>query len=315
MPSRRRLPKKCPLKRDVDEHTNEVCNCKTPPLARESNLRAGSSPVHCGNVLTVRLRLYRVSSASTWSPLRTDSRQSSRASQPRANAITARKEGAAHRVRASASALGVSSCWSANELPTPIGWRVSGQNSYRLHVPISARTSCSALLINGTVGAGKISVAEMVGDLLTEAGVPNAVIDLDWLRRSWPSPEGDRFNVAVALRNLRSVARNYRDAGAVRIVLAGVIETRVDRDRHEDALGIPLAVCRLCVDLPPPEVLMDPQRSFGQPSVRGVRTDVLAEDYRAGESLESLADLYDLELTQVDQAIRFELITSAAKAS
>jgi len=64
-----------------------------------------------------------------------------------------------------------------------------------------------------------------------------------------------------------------------------------------------------------PEVLMDPQRSFGQPSVRGVRTDVLAEDYRAGESLESLADLYDLELRQVDQAIRFELISSAAKAS
>ena len=64
-----------------------------------------------------------------------------------------------------------------------------------------------------------------------------------------------------------------------------------------------------------PEVLMDPQRSFGQPSVRGVRTDVLAEDYRAGESIESLADLYDLELMQVDQAIRYELINSAAQAS
>jgi uncharacterized protein (DUF433 family) len=63
-----------------------------------------------------------------------------------------------------------------------------------------------------------------------------------------------------------------------------------------------------------PEVLMDPLRSFGQPSVRGVRTDVLAEDFRAGESLESLADLYDLELRQVDQAIRYELISSAAQA-
>ena len=79
----------------------------------------------------------------------------------------------------------------------------------------------------------------LVGDLLTEAGVPNAVIDLDWLRRSWPSPAGDRFNVAMALRNLRSVARNYRDAGAVRIVLGGVIETKVERDRHQDTLGVP----------------------------------------------------------------------------
>ena len=54
---------------------------------------------------------------------------------------------------------------------------------------MSPSISCSAMLINGTVGAGKTSVAEMVGDLLTEAGMPNAVIDLDWLRRSWPSPE------------------------------------------------------------------------------------------------------------------------------
>jgi len=73
-------------------------------------------------------------------------------------------------------------------------WRVGGQNSYRPCVPIPPSDSCSALLINGTVGAGMTSVAERVGDLLTEAGVPNAVIDLDWLRRSWPSPTGDRFN-------------------------------------------------------------------------------------------------------------------------
>jgi hypothetical protein len=90
----------------------------------------------------------------------------------------------------------------------------------------------------------------MMGDLLAGAGVPNAVIDLDWLRRSWPSPAGDRFNVTMALRNLRSVARNYREAGAVRIVLAGVIETSAERDSHEHALGVPLSMCRLRVDLP-----------------------------------------------------------------
>ena len=91
------------------------------------------------------------------------------------------------------------------------------------------------------MGAGKTSVAEMVGDLLSGAGVPNAVIDLDWLRRSWPSPAGDRFNVTMALRNLRSVTGNYREAGAVRIILAGVIETQSERDRHQDALSVPLA--------------------------------------------------------------------------
>jgi uncharacterized protein (DUF433 family) len=73
-------------------------------------------------------------------------------------------------------------------------------------------------------------------------------------------------------------------------------------------------VVALCPTEPTPDVLMDPRRSFGQPSVRAVRTDVLAEDFRAGESLESLADLYDLDISQVDQAIRFELISSAAQA-
>jgi hypothetical protein len=38
----------------------------------------------------------------------------------------------------------------------------------------------------------------MVGDLLSEEGIANAVIDLDWIRRSWPSPAGDRFNSAPA---------------------------------------------------------------------------------------------------------------------
>jgi adenylylsulfate kinase len=109
--------------------------------------------------------------------------------------------------------------------------------------------SCSALLISGTVGAGKTSVAEKVGDLLSEAGGPNAVIDVDWLCQSWPSPAGDRFNQAMALRNLRSVARNYVEARAVGIALAGVLETRVERDHYQDALEIPLSVCRLRVGL------------------------------------------------------------------
>lgn len=57
-----------------------------------------------------------------------------------------------------------------------------------------------------------------------------------------------------------------------------------------------------------PTVVMDPRRAFGQPAIRNVRTDALAEDYRAGASRNDLADLYDLSAAQVDEAIRFELI-------
>ncbi len=108
----------------------------------------------------------------------------------------------------------------------------------------------SALLITGTVGAGKTAVAVMVGHVLSQAGIPNAVVDLDWLRRSWPAPRRDRFNSDVELRNLKPVAHNYFSAGAVRLLMAGVVETRAARDRYQDVLGIPLLICRLRVALP-----------------------------------------------------------------
>lgn len=64
-----------------------------------------------------------------------------------------------------------------------------------------------------------------------------------------------------------------------------------------------------------PEVTMDPRRAFGQPAIRNVRTDVLAESIRAGSSYEELADLYDLSPDLVQAAIRYELIASAEPAA
>jgi uncharacterized protein (DUF433 family) len=59
---------------------------------------------------------------------------------------------------------------------------------------------------------------------------------------------------------------------------------------------------RLKPDPRTPEVVMDPRRAFGRPAVRNVRTDSLAEDYRAGTSRDDLVDLYDLAPEQVDAA-------------
>ncbi|MFI6562228.1 hypothetical protein [Streptomyces sp. NPDC050534] len=111
-------------------------------------------------------------------------------------------------------------------------------------------TTPRALLITGTVGVGKTSVAETVGRLLTDAETPNAVIDVDWLCNSWPRPAADPFNFGMLLRNLRLVAGSYLDAGVARLVLAGVAESRAERNQYEEALGIGLSVCRLRVQLP-----------------------------------------------------------------
>ncbi|NJP95386.1 hypothetical protein HCN51_39135 [Nonomuraea sp. FMUSA5-5] len=119
-----------------------------------------------------------------------------------------------------------------------------------------------ALLITGTVGSGKTSVADAVGDLLAGRQVPNAVIDVDWLRRAWPSPPSDPFHGELTLRNLRPVAANYREAGAERLVLAGVVESRAERDAYEEALGVPLRVCRLQVELPEVRRRLEARHAF-----------------------------------------------------
>lgn len=105
--------------------------------------------------------------------------------------------------------------------------------------------SSDVLLITGTVGVGKTTVAEAAGQLLAQRGVPHAVIDLDQIRLLWPSPDADRFNLAIELRNLASLADNYRQAGAQRLVLAGVIERRSDLAAYERACGGSVFVMRL----------------------------------------------------------------------
>lgn len=57
-----------------------------------------------------------------------------------------------------------------------------------------------------------------------------------------------------------------------------------------------------------PDVVLDPAHAFGQAAIRNIRTEVLAEDYRAGATRDELADLYELAPDHVDQAIRFELL-------
>lgn len=53
-------------------------------------------------------------------------------------------------------------------------------------------------------------------------------------------------------------------------------------------------------------VRIDPQRGFGEPVVRNVRTSVLADLAAAGHSVEELADWYELDESDVRSALSFE---------
>ncbi len=53
-------------------------------------------------------------------------------------------------------------------------------------------------------------------------------------------------------------------------------------------------------------VRIDPTQRFGQPAVRAVPTEVLAEQYRAGDPIEMIAALYELDTEQVLDALDYE---------
>lgn len=56
------------------------------------------------------------------------------------------------------------------------------------------------------------------------------------------------------------------------------------------------------------EVVIDPLRQFGEPVVRSVPTEIIAEQLRAGETMEGLAALFELPPQLVEAALRYELI-------
>ena len=64
----------------------------------------------------------------------------------------------------------------------------------------------------------------------------------------------------------------------------------------------------------PKAIAMDPYVSFGRPMLvgTGIPTAIVAERYKAGESIHELADDYDLPPSSIEEAIRCELEMKAA---
>ena len=53
-------------------------------------------------------------------------------------------------------------------------------------------------------------------------------------------------------------------------------------------------------------MVIDPLRGLGEPVVRAVRTEILAEQFRAGEQPETIAADYNLPIADVLAALRYE---------
>lgn len=99
---------------------------------------------------------------------------------------------------------------------------------------------------------------------------------------------------------------------AMRSILL-VYLSRIERD----AAGIPVKLylfTRLRSADEPKTIVMDPYVSFGRPVLTGtgITTAIIAERYKAGESIEELAHDYDLPPKSIQEAIRCELDLKAA---
>lgn len=90
------------------------------------------------------------------------------------------------------------------------------------------------------------------------------------------------------------------------LVMADPVEIFVRAVEFDNGTAV-----RMLPDPELPGVKIDPLRAFGEPAVRSVPTEVIAEQVRAGDSEETISELYELPLEQVRAAVLFEKRRSA----
>lgn len=88
---------------------------------------------------------------------------------------------------------------------------------------------------------------------------------------------------------------------------------RVERDR----IGAPIRLYPFTRERKPDEpriIVIDPSISFGRPALvgTGIATTIIAQRYKAGESIEELAQDYGRSISDIQEAIRCELWLDAA---
>jgi len=96
-----------------------------------------------------------------------------------------------------------------------------------------------ALLLTGGTGAGKTTVAQAIGRILTTDHHTTAVLDLDAIAQFGPGrpvSNGLRFHDQLRVRNLEAVWSTYRAAGARFMVVSGHVTTPELRAAYTSAL-------------------------------------------------------------------------------
>ena len=110
-----------------------------------------------------------------------------------------------------------------------------------------------ALLLTGTAGVGKSTVADALGQVLTARGCVTAVVDTDMLAQFGPPPEPNpgpvRFHDQLKCANLAAVWANFKAAGAQFVVVSAGIDSLTLRESYVRSLaGCEVRLVRLTAD-------------------------------------------------------------------
>ncbi len=146
-----------------------------------------------------------------------------------------------------------------------------------------------AVLITGTYGTGKTTLAEELAEVLEDRAMAHAAIDLDWLMWFDVPGQTDAALDAVFPANLAAVVANYLAAGVRYLVLAGAVRSQADLAEIREAVGHPVQVVRLIVPLDEIERRLATSVTTGR-----------VKDLR--ESPEVLADLEAADIDALDFA-------------
>ena len=104
------------------------------------------------------------------------------------------------------------------------------------------------MLITGAYGTGKSSAVEEIAELLEDAGLSYAAIDLDWLM--WFDADvDDAQREQVFLANLRAMVGNYLAVGVKWFLMAGAIRDEAALTAIREAIPVPLRVVRLSLPI------------------------------------------------------------------
>jgi uncharacterized protein (DUF433 family) len=100
------------------------------------------------------------------------------------------------------------------------------------------------------------------------------------------------------------------------LVIKELIEAYLQRVER-DPVGIPVRLYPFTRERKPEEprtIVIDPYVSFGRPVLTGtgIATTIIAQRYKAGESIEELAEDYGRSRSDIEEAIRCELWLDAA---